>query len=142
MLHSGDSYLFHVNISKGTIVRLDAVPNRWGTPNAHFELVQIDVAEGDIFILASDGISAIRSEDQDNGLDEAVLTHITSDLDNFVFNVTHKCNGIVEEQSVGRMRTIFGGGDDLSVILIDPAKLQPSDEQSHILGGYVVWNSK
>lgn len=142
VLHSGDSYLFHVNISKGTIARLDAVPNRWGTPNAHFKLVPVEFGEGDIFVLASDGISAVRPRDQNNGLDEVVFSQLSNDPDNFVFNVTQNCNEVFEEQNGGRVRTSFGGGDDISVVLVDPSKLQPSEEESHIVGGYVVWNSK
>lgn len=142
VLHSGDSYLFQVNTHKRIIARLDAVPSRWGTPNAHFELTQVDFSEGDIFILASDGISAVRPRDQDNGLDEVVFSHLSSDPENFVFNVTQNCNGIFEEQNAGRTRTAFGGGDDISVMVIDPSKLQPADGESHIIGGYVAWSSK
>ncbi|MBT4511189.1 MAG: SpoIIE family protein phosphatase, partial [Chloroflexi bacterium] len=125
VLLSGDSYLFQANIPQRTLKRLDAVPNRWGTPNAHFELTQVDLTEGDIFILASDGISAVRPRDQDNGLDEVVLSHIHSDPENFVFNVAQNCNVIFEEKNGERVRTAFGGGDDVSIILVDPAKLQP-----------------
>jgi hypothetical protein len=138
-LLSGDSHMFHGNSIQKTISRLEAVPNRWGTPNAYFEMKQIEVAEGDFFVLASDGITAVRPVNQGIKLDEVILDLAINDSDNFAFNVARNCNQIIEEENAGRVRTIFGCGDDLSVILIEPAKLQPADSnESYILGGYIV----
>ncbi len=137
-LLSGDSYFFHVNAIRQTISRLEAVPNRWGTPNAYFSLQQIDISEDDFFILASDGITAVRPANQDIKLDEVILNLAISDPDNFAFNVAATCNQIIEEENAGQVRTTFGGGDDVSIILIHPAKLQtPDSSKSYILGGYI-----
>ena len=139
---SGDSILFHGNVIQQKICRLEAVPNRWGTPNAYFELQQIDTAEGDFFVLASDGITAVRPANTTTKLDETILNLINDDPDNFALNVATNCNVIVEDENAGRVRTIFGCGDDVSVMLIDPLKLEPSDsKKSYILGGYVEWKT-
>ena len=141
-LLSGDSYFFHCNSLKKTISRLEAVPNRWGTPNAHFKLVSVKISKGDFFVLASDGITAIRPTDQDSKLDEIILDLAISDPDNFALNVAQICNEITEEENAGQTRTVFGCGDDLSAIIIEPAKLQPPDSsESYILGGYIEWKT-
>lgn len=139
---SGDSILFHGNTIQQNISRLETVPNRWGTPNAYFKLQQIDIAEGDFFVLASDGITSVRPPSNDIKLDEVVLNLTINDPDNFALNVSTTCNEIVEETDASRKRTIFGGGDDISAILVDPQKLQPSDsEDIYIFGGYVEWKT-
>ncbi len=135
---SGDSLLFQGNSVKKTISRLEAVPNRWGTPNAYFELRQIDIAEDDFFVLASDGVGAIRYANQIENLDGIILNMVTNDSDGLAYNIAHNCNEVIEQETAGRTRTMFGCGDDLSVILIEPAKLQPTDSaNSYILGGYI-----
>jgi len=142
ILSCGDSHLFLGNTIKQKISRLEAEENRWGTLNAHFKLKQIDIVEGDFFVLASDGINIIRSSSKTNNLDDTILNMMTSDPDNFVYNIALNCNEIIEQETAGQTRTVFGCGDDLSAILIEPAKLQPTDSnESHILGGYVEWKT-
>jgi hypothetical protein len=137
-LLSGDSILFHGNAVKQKIYRLEAVPNRWGTPSVYFELQKIDIIEGDFFVLASDGITAARPPGNNSKFDKVVLNLASNDADNFALNVATACNAVNEEENNGRARTFFGGGDDVSVIMIDPQKLQPADsKKSYILGGYV-----
>jgi len=141
-LLSGDSHLFHGNSLKKTISRLEAVPNRWGTPNAYFKLVSVKLSKGDFFVLASDGIDVVRSSSQTNNLNDTILNLAISDSDNFALNIALNCNEIIEQETAGQTRTVFGCGDDLSAILIEPAKLQPTDSnESHILGGYVEWKT-
>ncbi|MFO8100762.1 MAG: hypothetical protein R6U37_01125 [Dehalococcoidia bacterium] len=138
-LLSGDSYLFQGNVINQQISRLEASPNRWGTPNAYFEMQEVDIKEGDFFVLASDGISAIRPRSNNLNLDETILKMATSDSRNFAFNIARNSNEIIEEAIAGKTRTVFGGGDDVSVILIEPEKLQPAPaQQSYILGGYIL----
>ncbi len=142
ILSCGDSHLFFGNAIEQKISRLEAEANRWGTLNAHFRLKQIDIVEGDFFVLASDGINIIRSNSQTNNLDDTILNMMTSDPDNLAYNIALNCNEIIEQEAAGRTRTMFGCGDDLSAILVEPAKLQPADSnESHILGGYVEWKT-
>ncbi len=137
-LLSGDSYFFHCNSIHKTISRLDAVPSRWGTPTASFKLVSVELSRGDFFILASDGITAVRPTNHDSKLDEVILDMAIKDPDNFVLNVINICNQISEEENAGQVRTVFGCGDDLSAIIIEPEKLQtPDSGESYILGGYL-----
>ncbi len=137
-LLSGDSILFHGNTILQKISRLDALPNRLGTPNTYFELKRVNVVEGDFFVLASDGINAARPPGNERQLDKIILNLASNDADNFALNVATTCNDVNEEKNNGRVRTFFSGGDDVSVILIDPQKLQPSDsKKSYILGGYL-----
>jgi len=141
-LSSGDSILYHGNTIQQRISRMEAVPNRWGTPNAYFELRQVDIVEGDFFILASDGITAVRPPGNDIKLDEVILNLASNDTDNFALNVATICNDVIEEEYGDRVRTFFGGGDDVSTIMIDPPKLQPADtKKSYIMGGYVEWKT-
>ena len=136
----GDSHLFYGNINTKKISRMQAEPNRWGTLNAVFELKQIDIQKGDFLILASDGISAIRSMNESHDLDNLLLDMVVTDPLNFALDVTRKCNRIVTQESAGITRTTFGCGDDLSVVLIEPEKLDLlNEDNSYILGGYVEW---
>lgn len=136
----GDSLLFHGNSFTQEISRFEAEPNRWGTLNAKFELREILINKGDFFILASDGIGAIRSINASYDLDNVLLNHAISDPENFALDITRSCNEIIQQESAGRIRTTFGCGDDLSVLLIEPSNLMPDDSlESYILGGYVEW---
>ncbi len=138
-LLSGDSHLFHANTVEQKISRLEALPNRWGTPNAYFEMQKVNISEGDFFVLASDGISAIRPTSSNLNLDTIILNMATINPNDFAFNVAQDCNNIVEEEIAGKVRTVFSCGDDVSAILIDPAKLLPDKSgKSHILGGYFI----
>ncbi len=142
VLHCGDSYLFIGNTITQKISRIEAEAHRWGTLNAQFKLKEIDITEGDFIIIASDGISAIRSTSQAHNLDSMLLNLVNTDADNFAFDVISNCNEIVEQESAGRTRTTFGCGDDLSAILIDPSKLKSSEHNdSYIFGGYVEWKT-
>jgi hypothetical protein len=137
-LLSGDSYFFQGNTTEQRISRLQASPNRWGTPNAYFKLQEIDISEGDFFVLASDGISAIRPRSVDLNLDTTILNMATGDPNNFAFNIAQSSNEIIEEEIAGKTRTVFGCGDDVSVILIQPKKLQPApSRENYIFGGYI-----
>ncbi len=134
---SGDSILFHGNTIEQKISSLEAMPDRWGTPSAYFELQQIDIVEGDFFVLASDGITAVRPHGNDIKLDNIVLNLASSDEDNFALNVATACNDVIEEKNAGQVRAFFDSSDDVSVIMINPQKLQPADtKKSYILGGY------
>ena len=49
---------------------------------------------------------------------------------------------IIVEENGGLLRTSFGGGDDVSVMMIDPQKLQQAEsKKSYIMGGYVEWKA-
>lgn len=139
IIHSGDSYLFLGSRTSQKLTKLEAVPNRWGTPNAYFKLQDIKFSPGDVFILASDGISAVRPHRQEANIEDVLWIMMNDDHDNFVYNVAQRCNRVQQDKNPDRPRTWFGGGDDVSIMLVDPVRLQPLDSsESYILGGYVV----
>jgi len=142
VLLCGDSHLFQGNFVHRRISRLEAEVSRWGTLNARFRLKTIDISEGDFFVLASDGISAVQSANHNRDLDQTILDMVIDDPEGFALNIARNSNQIVDQEAAGRTRTVFGCGDDLSVVLIDPARLAPSlTSGSYILGGYVEWRT-
>ncbi len=134
----GDSYLFRGNKSRQTLSKMEAEPNRWGTLNARFELKSVTIEEDDFFILASDGITAIRLTEDSLRLEDILLKMVLDDAESFAKKVAGMSNQVVQEENAGQIRTTFGCGDDLSVILIEPEKLRADvSDGRHILGGYV-----
>lgn len=138
VLVAGDTALFRGNLREKSLERLSAYASRWGTPNVYFDMQAIDVHEEDFFIIASDGIVAVRAGESEMSIDEALLDVAATNFDGFAFEIARRCNDIVQEQTIDRVRTAFASGDDISLILIDPSRLQPTaSSESYILGGYV-----
>ncbi len=135
---AGDTFLFHGNVFQGKMMQIEDDPNFLGSSIDGFKPVHLDIAEGDFFVIASDGITAIRPARQGVRLDDTILSHVNSDCEGFGFSVIQACNRIIEEQAAFGLRTSFNGGDDISVILVIPEKLDNTvSEDSIILGGYV-----
>ena len=139
ILLAGDSYLWRGSTASGSMKLAEASPNRWGTPNMQFELRHIEFDESDFFLLASDGIIALRYVHPDMGLEEALAHHVRTDGIAFARRVADQCNSVFTEQNFSGRRAWFGGGDDITLSLIYPYGLPAiGREGTYILGGYVV----
>jgi len=136
---AGDTYLFHGNIFQRRLKCIEGKPEFMGRPHIHFEPERIDLAEGDFFIIASDGIQSIRCNKEETRLEEALLEHIVDGaLGEFAFSVIKSCNTVFEERINDRVITRFGGSDNVSALLVYPEDLIDIDsEERLILGGYI-----
>lgn len=136
---AGDTYLFQGNIFQRRMTRIEGNPEFMGTPHIHLEPKRIELTEGDFFVIASDGILSIRANNKETSLEEILLGHINSEMENFAFSVVETCNQSVEERIYDRVITRFGGSDNVSALLVCPEKLIESNcKESFILGGYIV----
>lgn len=139
ILLAGDSYLWQGNAASGGMKLAEAGPNRWGTPNMRLELKRVEFEPDDFFLLASDGIIALRFVHPDMGLEEALAHRVRSDGIEFARSVSEQCNAVFTEETPDGRRTWFGGGDDITLCLIHPRDLPRATlDQTYILGGYVV----
>ncbi len=135
---AGDTLLFHGNVFQKKFMRIEGSPNFLGSSNNDFKPIQMDISKGDFFVIASDGITSMRAGHPDVRLEDVLFLQVISDPENFAFNVIQECNRIMEEHSSSGSRTLFNGGDDISVILVFPEKLSHTvSENSIILGGYI-----
>ncbi|PIU55323.1 MAG: hypothetical protein COS88_04895, partial [Chloroflexi bacterium CG07_land_8_20_14_0_80_51_10] len=135
---AGDTYLFHGNIFHRRMGRIEDNAEFIGTPHIHFKPKRIDLAEGDFFVIVSDGITSIRGNNHELKLEEILWDHINGDLENFAFTAIKSCNSILGERIFNRVITRFGGSDNVSALLVYPEKLIDSNYKgSIILGGDV-----
>ncbi len=136
---AGDTYLFQGNIFQRRMTRVEGNPYFIGTTSIHLEPKCIDLTEGDVFVIVSDGILSIRANNKEIRLEEALLDHINDDLENFAFSAIKTCNSSLEERVYNRVITRFGGSDNVSALLVYPEKLIDSNcKESYILGGYIM----
>jgi len=136
---AGDTYLFHGNIFQRRLKCIEGNPEFMGRLHIHFEPERIDLAEGDFFIIASDGIQSIRCNKEETRLEEVLLEHIVDGaLGDFALSVMKSCNTVFEERIQDRVITRFGGSDNVSALLVYPEDLIDVDcEERLILGGYI-----
>ncbi len=141
---AGDSCVFHGNLVKRTVRRIEGVSDFMGLAWSHLSPVEAGLAEGDFFIIVSDGIPSLRAGNgQDRkGLEEILLDYAVEDPENFAVNVVRRCNRIFRESHGDKEITHFMSGDNVSALLVYPGKLAPGGgEGSFILGGYVTEGS-
>ena len=135
---AGDSYLFHGNIFQRSLIPIAGHAEFIGTPDIHLEPKRIELAEGDFFIIATDGILSLRVNSDKTSLEEILLEHVKDDIDNFAFSVINSCNRSSEEKIYDRVITRFGGSDNVSALLVYPQELTDiTCPESSILGGYI-----
>ena len=136
---AGDTYLFRGNIFQRTMTLIEGVPEFIGRTHAHLEPKHFDLAEGDFFVIVSDGILSIRGNNKEIRLEEALRDHISGDLENFAFSAIKSCNSSLEERTSDRVTVRFGGGDNVSALLVYPEKLIDINcKKSFTLGGYIM----
>lgn len=135
---AGDSCLFQGNIFQKRMTQIEGKPDFIGTPYLHLEPVRLELAEGDFFIIVSDGILSLRMNNQETSLKEILWKHLNGDLENFAFNVITSCNRSFEERIFNQVITRFGGDDNVSALLVYPERLIETDcQKSFVLGGYI-----
>jgi hypothetical protein len=135
---AGDTEVYHGNLSQNRLTRINGCPHFWGTAYRDFEPLWIDLESDDFFIIASDGISALRQAVSHTPMEDVLLAHVKSDMKNFAFNVMTACNSIYEESFNGNARTLLGGHDDMTILLVRPRELADAQQaEAAILGGHV-----
>ncbi len=136
---AGDSYLWHGSGETGELRLAQAVPNRWGTPNMELYINSVPLKEGDFFLLATDGVIALRYRFPDEGLEEALARRVRTDGPAFAERLARECNDVLIELTPEGRQARFAGGDDLAVVLVHPRSLPgPEIGETYILGGYVI----
>jgi hypothetical protein len=137
VLIAGDTLVFHGNFFHRQLTRLEGNPNFIGTTYTYFQSSHVEVAPGDFFVIASDGISSIKGNHREARLEDTILEHIHSDMENSVLSAIRHSNQCYEETFYDRGVTRFGGSDNVSMLLVYPEKLEDAGYQgSFILGGY------
>lgn len=131
---AGDTYLFQGNVVHKRISRIEGPARFFGSSHDALEPAHVGMAEGDFFIIASDGISSIRTNDEET-LEELLLSHAINDIEGFAANVTKRCNRVSRQKIGQREVSTFVSGDNISVLLVYPAAGVPGSD-SVILGGY------
>jgi hypothetical protein len=135
---AGDTLLFHGNRLGQTLVRVEGDPHFIGRRTSPIEPVEIDLADDDFFIIASDGITSLRPLNGKVRVEDVLCDHMNPDPFDFVFNVTLSCNRIMQEQKPYGARAWFAGNDDISILMVSPDEwLDVGLTKSSILGGYV-----
>ena len=135
---TGDTFLFHGNLFQRRMARIEGSPDFMGTPYTHLEPKHIEFAQGDFFVIASDGILSMMTNNKETRLEEALLDLINDGPENFAFSAIRSSNRCVEERIYDRPITRFGGSDNVSALLVYPDKLVDINcQESFILGGYI-----
>jgi hypothetical protein len=137
VLVAGDTLVFHGNFFRRQLTSLEGNPNFIGTTYAYFESRDVELAPGDFFIIASDGISSIKGNHKEARLEDTILEHLDSDTENFVLSVIRRSNQCYEETFYDRGVIRFGGSDNISMLLVYPERLEDGGYQGNfILGGH------
>ncbi|MFH1382611.1 MAG: PP2C family serine/threonine-protein phosphatase [Chloroflexota bacterium] len=134
---AGDTLLFHGNALSKQLKPVTGSPYFIGA--AHIPIVpqEIELAPGDFFIIASDGILTLNAHWRAKRPAEFLLEHINGNIDNFALNAITACNDCCEEKHLERVAARFGGSDNVTVLLVCPEKLPAGNGQkSFILGGH------
>lgn len=135
---AGDTEVYQGSLVGNRLTRINGSQHFWGTSFGHFKPRWMDVNPGDFFIIASDGISTLRQAFPDMAMEDVLLAHVRNDPDNFAYNVTAACNRSYRETFNGTSRTLLGGHDDMTILLVRPWELaDTAGEKAAILGGYV-----
>jgi hypothetical protein len=134
---AGDSYLFHGNLSHRRMVPIEGIPEFVGTPHTYLKPIAIELAEGDFFIIASDGILSIRGNDKERALEDVLRERVDGNPQDFAFRAIRDSNRYLEERIYDRTLNRFGGSDNISALLVYPEGLADTGpRESFILGGY------
>ena len=134
---AGDTIVYHGNLLEERFDKLDGVDHFWGTSHRHLNPKRICIKEGDFFVIVSDGIDALNRRFGGNSIQDVLWRYVKKDPQNFAYNVMTACNEILREDFNGRGKTVLGGYDDITSLLIFPHFLSDSVHHSHILGGNI-----
>jgi hypothetical protein len=135
---AGDTHLFCGNFCRKKMTPIKGQDAFLGRLSTDLEPIEIQLEKGDFFIIASDGITAIRSKASPTRLEHILFSHLDGNMENFAKNVIEGCNRIQEEDTHRGKRVWFAGQDDISIILVVPEAFQERDgTKSCLLGGYI-----
>ena len=135
---AGDTQVFHGNLGENRLNRIKGTRQFWGTASGNFKSRKVVMKQDDFFIIASDGIESLRQTHPNQAIAEVLLNLVKTDPRNFAANLTHACNRVYQESFNGNARTLLGGHDDMTVLLVRPAELADAQAgKTAILGGQV-----
>lgn len=136
---AGDTYLFYGNIFQRRMTRIEGTPDFIGMIHIHLKPQLINLREGDFFVIASDGILSIRGGRKETNLENILLEKVVNRPGNFALNVIKSCNKRFTKRIDKQVVTRFGGGDNVSALLVFPEKLKGIGKRKGImLGGYII----
>lgn len=134
---AGDTILFHGNLSRNTLCRIDGNPHFIGTTHAYFEPRSIRFEPEDLFIIASDGIASLLSNNPEEKLEEVLLRYLNDGVEGFISTVVEQSNAYYRQMANDNEIPRFGGNDNVSVLVVYPDQLVDTDSQdTFMLGGY------
>jgi hypothetical protein len=134
---AGDTLLFHGNLHRKTLTRIEGNPQFFGTTHAYFEPVHIPVEPGDLFVIASDGIRSLLSHYPEEDLESILLRHLTIELPEFVSSLVARSNAHYVQHVNGTGTTRLGGNDNVTILAVLPEGLSDANGSgTYILGGY------
>ena len=134
---AGDTFLFHGSSPSGTLREIRGGREFFGTPYTTLQPIELEVAPGDYFIIASDGILSLRGSQRHRPITEVLLEHAGQGLDDLALRALQQSNLRLEETIYGQRLTRFGGNDNVTMVVVQPDKLADGSGDSHILGGSI-----
>lgn len=134
---AGDTLLFRGNRFNRRLVRMDGTPNFIGRSRGHCEPQGVDLASGDFFVIASDGIRDVRAND-DETIDESLRDLLdVDDLYGSTLAIVRRCNRVIAKSRFGRTASYLGGNDNISILLVYPESLPDCVRKgTALLGGW------
>ena len=134
---AGDTSVYYGNLIKKRFDRIWGMDHFWGTSHGQFKLRQVHLQEGDFFVIASDGIEALNRGSGTKSVQDIIWEQVKKGTENFAFNVMVTCNQVYKENFNGRGKTLLGGYDDITSLLVIPGELSHSSHHSYVLGGNI-----
>ena len=140
---AGDTLLFRGNRFDSRLVRIDDTPNFIGKSHGHCEPQGVDLAFGDFFVIASDGIRDVRADD-DETIEESLRDLLdVDDLYGSALAIVRRCNRVIAESRFGRTASYLGGHDNISILLVYPERLPDCVRTgAALLGGWTKLGEK
>jgi hypothetical protein len=134
---AGDTLLFRGNRFSRSLVCMDGTPNFIGKSHGHCEPRGVDLAVGDFFVIASDGIRDVRAND-DETIEESLRDLLdVDDLYGSTLAIVRRCNRVIAESRFGLTASYLGGYDNISILLIYPERLPDCVRKgAALLGGW------
>ncbi len=135
---AGDTEVYRGNFKGEKIKRINGSPHFWGTACHDLKPRVFELNSNDFFLIVSDGISSLRQTVPEHGIEKILWEHIIRDPEKFAENVTMTCNRVFTQNNNGRSRTLLGGTDDITALLVVPSALaQIPVDKGYILGGHI-----
>jgi len=134
---AGDTILFRGCPRRKTLDRIPGSPQFIGTSHAYFKPRRIDLERGELFVIASDGISSLLSIHRGESLEGVLLRYLEEGLEMFVSTAIEQSNARYTQIANGNEIPRFGGNDNVTILAVCPDQLADTDScGSFILGGY------